>query len=116
VRAAAPGDVLYLDPPYLDTFDGYTAGGFSYTDHLRLAAALAAAVVRGVKVVVSQAQHPALASLYPWGRVIPVSERRAIAVHRSTTPRRDAAVVVVSRGLVPTRWQPTSGKESDDDE
>lgn len=35
------GDFIYADPPYDGTFDGYTAGGFSWADHERLAKLLA---------------------------------------------------------------------------
>lgn len=31
-----PGDVVYLDPPYLDTFNSYTAEGFTLADHAEL--------------------------------------------------------------------------------
>ena len=42
---AQPGDVVYLDPPYLGTFDAYTARPF---DSEALAAALADLTARGI--------------------------------------------------------------------
>jgi DNA adenine methylase len=32
----APGAVVYVDPPYYGTFDGYSADGFTHADHVEL--------------------------------------------------------------------------------
>lgn len=56
VANASEGDWLYVDPPYDGkTFTGYVAGGFGWADQLDLARACAAAVGRGVHVVMSNA-------------------------------------------------------------
>lgn len=39
-RLAKKGDFMFLDPPYLNTFEEYTCMGFSLSDHERLATLL----------------------------------------------------------------------------
>lgn len=36
MQRAAPGDFVYLDPPYVATFAAYTAAGFSHETHQKL--------------------------------------------------------------------------------
>jgi site-specific DNA-adenine methylase len=52
-RCAQPGDVVYLDPPYEGTFDGFTAGGFDSA--AVLGPALADLRHRGVSFALSNA-------------------------------------------------------------
>ena len=72
VQRASPGDVIYADPPYtvlhnLNAFRKYNESLFSWEDQVRLAAALSEAAQRGVRVVVSNANHPSVSELYPQG-------------------------------------------------
>lgn len=54
---AQPGDFVYLDPPYMpvkdDSFTAYTQAGFSYQDHVDLAAAARGMRDAGVHVLAS---------------------------------------------------------------
>lgn len=64
-----PGDLVYLDPPYLPAsktsdFTSYTADGFGWKDHLRLAAYAADLKQRGVHVIVSQGASDEIRILY----------------------------------------------------
>lgn len=58
-QMAGPGDVLYLDPPYVDAkvdspcFTGYKAGGFSLGDQARVANAARLAAARGATAIIS---------------------------------------------------------------
>lgn len=51
--AAEPHDFVYLDPPYLGDFSGYTRQGFDLNDHVELLQACQSATERGVQVVYS---------------------------------------------------------------
>jgi DNA adenine methylase len=50
----APGDVAYVDPPYVGTFSRYTNAGFSPERHEGLAQQCAEVARRGARVLVSQ--------------------------------------------------------------
>jgi len=59
IEQAVAGDVIYCDPPYSplgnskEEFVGYTAGGFSADDHMRLASLAEQAADRGITVLIS---------------------------------------------------------------
>lgn len=59
-----PGDVVYCDPPYYGTFDSYDENGFKATDHEELAVCCETWAAAGVHVVVTNADHPDVRSLY----------------------------------------------------
>lgn len=86
---ARAGDVAYCDPPYADPdkeeraskmFVGYTAGGFSARDQVRLADALAAARDRGVAVIHTNVDSETIRVLYRDRRfwLLPTAELRAV--------------------------------------
>lgn len=75
LRAAHAGDVVYADPPYWGTFNGYAGLGFSERDQIRLARGLRRAAERGVSVFASNVDCPAVRRLYEsWSdiEIIPV--------------------------------------------
>ena len=66
---ALPGDLVYLDPPYVTThtdngFRDYNETLFSWKDQERLARMAQELVAREVSVIVSNANHPEIISLY----------------------------------------------------
>ncbi len=74
---AAPGDLVYLDSPYVPVsatanFTTYTADGFGPRDFARLAATYRTLVERGVHVVASNSATEAAMSLYPGARFVQV--------------------------------------------
>lgn len=70
VRAAHKGDVIYADPPYWGTFDGYNGDGFSEVDQRTLAKMLRRAAERGVSVISSNVNHPEVRELYEeWANI-----------------------------------------------
>jgi DNA adenine methylase len=84
IAAAAPGDFIYCDPPYLPRsksaeFTSYTAAGFSLKDHERLADTLDSASKRGVKFLCSQGDSDAIRSLYKSFSIESVSVRHSVA-------------------------------------
>lgn len=69
IESAGPGDVVYCDPTYTVTHDNngfrrYNETNFSWADQERLARAARRAVNRGAVVLVSNAHHRSLKSLY----------------------------------------------------
>jgi DNA adenine methylase Dam len=65
LRAAPDGEGdVYGDPPYLDMFSAYTAQGFDYEDHVRLAQACQEQRRAGKRVVLSNSNRPRTRTLY----------------------------------------------------
>lgn len=87
---AQPGDLVYLDPPYVPAsetakFANYTAAGFGAADHARMAEVAATLKARGVHVVVSNSDTPLVRQLYATGfELIPVMAPRAMAARASS--------------------------------
>ena len=66
---AGPGDVVYYDPPYMPTsktssFTGYTPGGFTFDDHLRLSELFKKLDDRGVVQVLSNSSNSDVTTLF----------------------------------------------------
>jgi DNA adenine methylase len=86
-EAASKGDFLYADPPYWPVsstadFTTYTADGFSSSDQERLRDCALAAKKRGVSVLLSNADVPAVRKLYARG-----FEMRRVEAKRSVNCR-----------------------------
>jgi DNA adenine methylase len=83
-KDAAPGSLVYLDPPYVpasDTADfvGYAAGGFGLDEHKRVARVARELAHRGVQVVASNADVPLVRELYEGFTFTPLSVQRSIS-------------------------------------
>ena len=73
LNVAKPGDLAYFDPPYLPSsktsdFTAYTPGGFGLEDHIKLRDVALELKGRGVNVMISNSDVPAIRELYE-GRV-----------------------------------------------
>lgn len=69
VRSAEAGDFVYFDPPYVPAsasadFTGYTADGFTHEDQARLRDLALSLKTRGVHVMMSNSDTPAVHKLY----------------------------------------------------
>lgn len=78
-----PGDFVYCDPPYAvvsktANFTSYTKDGFSGVDQDSLAAHARVLKLRGVHVLLSNADTPRVRELYHDFTLIPVQARRAV--------------------------------------
>jgi len=85
--SARKGDLVYLDPPYTvahgnNGFLKYNARIFSWSDQVRLSDLAQSLSRRGCKVIVSNANHPSIVSLYPDFRVEVVERVSRIAASR----------------------------------
>ena len=102
-----PGDLAYFDPPYVPVsatanFTGYSADGFTNSDQARLARLFGKLVQqRGVHALLSNADVPALRSLYSSFSATTLQAARAI---NCNTERRGkvSEVLVLGRPTLPT--------------
>ncbi len=95
INMAGPYDVLYVDPPYYDTFTDYSKGGFGVKDQERLALALYRAGQRGATFLAhnsyqdSLATSPEEAGVRYWysdfATIIPIDEPRTVSANGDRT-------------------------------
>jgi DNA adenine methylase len=82
-RHAGRGDLVFLDPPYLPVspysdFKRYTATQFGADDHRAMAPVVERLRARGCHVVLTNANHPLLAEIFPEAEITVVAARRAV--------------------------------------
>lgn len=94
IAQAGLGDVVYADSPYYETFNGYTAGGFSDDDHAALATSLREAHQRHAVIIASNSDHEHVRELYHWAFVTPVHERHAVGATAARRGLRPAVLIV----------------------
>lgn len=102
VRDARKGDLVYFDPPYVplsDTsdFTAYVPGGFGPREQERLASVVHALSDRGVLVMLSNSDTPAVRDLYARYGIDVVSASRSIN-SRANKRGKIAEVVVRNYG------------------
>jgi DNA adenine methylase len=90
---AAEGDVVYADPPYVDTFTGYAKGGFGDGDQRELSDELKAAAARGAHVVLSINDCPLARELYAGSVFTELKVRHAVGAKEDR--RRDVAELLI---------------------
>ena len=68
IKKAEKGDFLFVDPPYAvkdeKTFVNYTSNLFSWNDQVHLAELLNEARKKGVKILMTNVDHPSISMLY----------------------------------------------------
>jgi DNA adenine methylase len=106
---AQPGDLVYLDPPYVPeaktaNFTGYTQDGFDALDQERLALLFRRLVSRGVHCVLSNSDTPTARELYAEFQI--VSTSRSGAINSKGAKRGRVGEIVVLGGA----WE-TDAKE-----
>jgi DNA adenine methylase len=102
VASAGRGDLVYLDPPYTvahsnNGFLRYNERIFSWRDQERLAAVAAELDRRGCHVILSNAAHESVRSLYGSFRVLTISRRSLIAADPSHRQRSEELVLTNAR-------------------
>jgi DNA adenine methylase len=75
---AGDGDVVFCDPPYDGTFDGYTGTGFTAADQERLATELGDAARAGAVVYACNADTDRVRALYSGWSFVAVAEKRSV--------------------------------------
>jgi DNA adenine methylase len=89
LEEAAPGDFVYLDPPYVPLsatarFTSYTAAGFGAAEQQALQRSVLALAARGVHVLLSNSVAPEVTRLYAG------AEARTVGLQARTVPARRA--------------------------
>lgn len=64
LRAAGRGDLVYIDPPYFETFTDYSKGGFGKDEQEELAGLASMAAQRGASVIISNSDTKLMSGLY----------------------------------------------------
>lgn len=83
-RTAKAGDFVYFDPPYTvahnnNGFIEYNEQIFSWSDQVRLAKVASALAAKGVRVLISNANHSSLRELYRNHRMIEIQRPSTIS-------------------------------------
>jgi DNA adenine methylase len=88
------GEALFCDPPYVDrsAFVGYSRGGFSLQDRLRLTAWLRDLDKRGVRWTLTDVATPESMAAHGLWTVDVVTVRRTVAANGTRAPAREAIV------------------------
>jgi len=101
LRDAGAGDVIYADPPYVPiaptSFVDYARGGFTISDHHRLAAELERLGTEGSHVITTNADCTAVRTIYrSLSRVRSIPVARPIAASVASRPRGITRELVLS--------------------
>lgn len=91
IAEASAGDLVYADPPYLDTHSTYSSTGFGYDEHVRLSSAMLAAKARGAACWVSGSDTADTRNVY-------VGDGDTAGIIYELSARRSIGCKVVSRG------------------
>lgn len=91
---AQPGDLVYFDPPYADTFNGYTGDGFGGKRQLMLAARFDELANKGVHVVLSNSDTEFIREIYSGWRIETVEARRSVSAKASTRGTATEVVII----------------------
>ena len=67
------------DPPYFNTYDGYTTGRFTAKDHADLSEALRAAYDRGADLVTTNMDTPEVRGMYAWAAIQVTGEMHRVS-------------------------------------
>lgn len=100
IDRANEGDVLYADSPYYETFNDYTAGGFSDDDQRALATVLRSAHERGATFIASNSDHEFVRELYDWATVVPVSERHMVGATGARRGMKPAVLILSDESIL----------------
>lgn len=103
IEMAGRGDVIYADPPYTVThndngFIKYNDKIFSWEDQIRLRDALRAALKRGGRIVVSNANHESIRKLYSGFGNLDVIPRHSV-IAGAGDKRSPTSELLISAGL-----------------
>jgi DNA adenine methylase len=97
IAKARAGDVIFSDPPYVKTYNGYTKDGFTPQDQEDLAEALYDAVARGAVMVSTNSDQPEVRELYSWATVMSTAEARSVS-RIASQRKRKACLLAISEG------------------
>ena len=94
LKSTKDGDVVYCDPPYVGTYDGYSGQGFTMDHHRELAGHLLCAAERGVTVIASNIGTPEVRSMYAWATIIEVPLQHTVAASARSRAVAEEVLIV----------------------
>lgn len=94
-KAVLANIVVFADPPYDGTFDGYSSEGFGDREQHVLARSLQSYAAMGAAVYATNADTPKIRELYSWARIEAMTEQHAVG---ATGERRGKRNCVLIRG------------------
>jgi DNA adenine methylase len=99
LRGAAPGQFVYIDPPYFPlsptaNFTSYTKEDFGKAEQEELAALFADAARRGVQLILSNSDTPFIRRLYGEFKIRTASARRAVNSNGAKRGRISEVIVL----------------------
>lgn len=105
LRETGQGDFAFIDPPYtvahnLNGFVKYNDNIFTWDDQIRLRDEIVAAARRGAKILMTNADHPSIHTLYDGvGRKFPLD--RATIISGDVAGRRGTTELAIAIGYRP---------------
>ena len=78
VKGAEKGDLVFMDPPYHNTFTNYRGGGFSENDQRRVAEVFKDLTDRGCRVLATNSDTPLIRELYEGFDITELAVKRQI--------------------------------------
>lgn len=95
---AQPGDFVFFDSPYYNTFDTYQAGGFNEADHRRLADLFARLSQRGVYCMMTNSNTDFIKELYSDYHIEVVDVKRMVNCDASNRKGQEVIVTNYQKG------------------
>lgn len=104
INMAKKDDLLFCDPPYAvqdedNRFVGYTKNLFDWDDQIRLALAIDRARKKGVKIILTNVNHPAVCALYDKNHYILMDDTRFSSLSGQATGRLQYKELIVTANL-----------------
>lgn len=87
------GDFFYLDPPYHETYEGYSAHGFGDDEHTKLAAFCKKIDERGGYFMLSNSDTPFVRKLYKGYTIEHVSAARSVSCKSAQRGRENELLI-----------------------
>lgn len=102
IASAQEGDFLFVDPPYTvahnnNGFVKYNQNIFSWDDQLRLRDSLKEASSRGVKILITNANHESVREIYSQFGVMKKVSRKSVISGKSSGRNQTSELVVFNR-------------------
>lgn len=98
------GDFFYLDPPYHETYEGYSAHGFGDSEHEKLAAFCKQIDEKGGYFMLSNSDTPFVRKLYKGYTIEHVSASRSVSCKSNQRGREDELLI---RNYTDSRGNPS---------
>ncbi len=115
ISLARRDDFIFIDPPYtvahnLNGFVKYNDKIFTWNDQIRLRDCALSAARRGVKILITNADHSSIRSLYEGiGEHFPLD--RATVISGDASGRRGTTELAIAIGYQPNKPKPKSARD-----